>query len=231
MNPKDHSPIDPDDRENNESANPHFDQLLSQRLHRRHLLRGGVSAMAVVGLGPMALAGCGGNDGGVTAAPALGPAPASAAPAPSPAVAAPAAIALGFTAVAKDLADRLVVADGYTATVIYATGDSLDPAVGDYRNDGTDANFARRAGDHHDAIEYFGLNAAGTARDAGNTDRALLAMNHENIAGTAPGIPDDSLASGEKALPLPPTDEDVEDAEKALGAPQREVDSLPLDGE
>lgn len=185
MNPKHLSPNDPDDRENNDSANPHFNQLLSQRLHRRHLLRGGVSAMAVAGLGPMALAACGGSDGGVASAPAPAPGPATApTPAPSPAVAAPAAVALGFTAVAKDLADRLVVADGYTATVIYATGDSLDPAVGDYRNDGTDANFARRAGDHHDAIEYFGLNAAGTARDAANTERALLAMNHENIAGT-----------------------------------------------
>jgi hypothetical protein len=53
----------------------------------------------------------------------------------------------------------------------------------------------------------------------------------ENIAGTAPGIPDDSLAPGEKALPLPPTDEEVEEAEEALGAPQAEEDTLPLDGE
>jgi len=53
----------------------------------------------------------------------------------------------------------------------------------------------------------------------------------ENIAGTAPGIPDDGLAPGEKALPLPPTDEEVEEAEEKLGAPKREVDSLPLDGE
>jgi len=53
----------------------------------------------------------------------------------------------------------------------------------------------------------------------------------ENIAGTAPGIPDDSLAPGEKAIPLPPTDEDVEEAAEALGAPQAEEDTLPLDGE
>jgi hypothetical protein len=53
----------------------------------------------------------------------------------------------------------------------------------------------------------------------------------ESIAGTAPGIPDDSLAPGEKELPEPPTDEQVEEAAKRLGAPQGEVDTLPLDGE
>ena len=53
----------------------------------------------------------------------------------------------------------------------------------------------------------------------------------ETIAGTGPGIPDDSLAPGEKELPEPPKDEDVEKAAKALGAPQGERDTLPLDGE
>jgi len=38
-------------------------------------------------------------------------------------------------------------------------------------------------------------------------------------------------AVGEEALPEPPTDEEVEEAAEALGAPQAEVDSLPLDGE
>ena len=54
---------------------------------------------------------------------------------------------------------------------------------------------------------------------------------NENIAGTAPGIPDDSLAPGQDQLPEPPTDEEVERAAKKLGAPQGERDSLPLDGE
>lgn len=54
---------------------------------------------------------------------------------------------------------------------------------------------------------------------------------NKTIAGTAPGIPDDGLAPGEKAIPLPPTDEEVEQAAEKLGAPQAEVDTLPLDGE
>lgn len=54
---------------------------------------------------------------------------------------------------------------------------------------------------------------------------------NENIAGTGPGISDDSLAPGEKELPKAPTDEEVEEAAEHLGAPEAEVDTLPLDGE
>ena len=60
----------------------------------------------------------------------------------------------------------------------------------------------------------------------GPNDRAV----NENIAGTAPGIPDDALAPGED-LPEPPTDEQVEQAARALGAPSAERDTLPLEGE
>ena len=61
----------------------------------------------------------------------------------------------------------------------------------------------------------------------GLNDRPL----DENIAGTAEGVPDDSLAPGETGLPKPPTDEQVEKAAEKLGAPQGEVDTLPLEGE
>ena len=53
---------------------------------------------------------------------------------------------------------------------------------------------------------------------------------NETIAGTGPGIPDDALAPGEE-LPEPPSDEEVEKAAEALGAPGREHDTLPLEGE
>lgn len=53
----------------------------------------------------------------------------------------------------------------------------------------------------------------------------------ETIAGTGPGIPDDSLAPGETELPEAPGDEEVQKAAEALGAPQAERDTLPLDGE
>lgn len=158
--------IDPDDRDNNNSANPSIHQVMAARLHRRHLLKGGVGALATAGFSSIGLSACGGGGGGDTAPP----------PAPEK--------TLGFTAVSKALTDQLVVPAGYTATVLYATGDSIDAAVTDYKNDGTDDNFARRSGDHHDGIQYFGLSTDGTRLDATNNDRALIVMNHENIAGT-----------------------------------------------
>ena len=157
--------IDPDDLDNNTSGNPHLNDVLAARMHRRHVLKGGVGAMTMAGFGSLGLAACGGGSN----SPAL--------------VTGPAPVLLGFTAVNKATTDRITVPAGYTATVIYATGDSIDPAVSDYKNDGTDSNFARRAGDHHDGMHFFGLSAAGMP-DFTNNDRALLVLNHENIAGT-----------------------------------------------
>ena len=157
--------IDPDDLENNHSGNPSIHQILAARLHRRHVLSGGVGAMTMAGLGTLGLAGCGGGD---ASASVLQTAP---------------EVTLGFTAVNKAITDRITVPAGYTATVIFATGDPMDPAVSDYRNDGTDSNFARRSGDHHDGIHFFGLSATGTPSSSSN-ERALLVMNHENISGT-----------------------------------------------
>ncbi len=54
---------------------------------------------------------------------------------------------------------------------------------------------------------------------------------NENIAGTAPGIPDDGLAPGEKEPPDAPSDEEVEKIAEKLGSPTAEKDTLPLEGE
>jgi hypothetical protein len=53
----------------------------------------------------------------------------------------------------------------------------------------------------------------------------------ETIAGTGPGIPDDSLAPGEDELPEPPSDEEVERVAEKLHSPAAEKDTLPLEGE
>ena len=60
----------------------------------------------------------------------------------------------------------------------------------------------------------------------GPNERAV----NENIAGTAPGIPDDAIAPGEE-MTDPPSDKEVERIAEKLGAPGRERDTLPLDGE
>ena len=152
-----------DDVDHNPSGNIDFQAVLDARLTRRSVLRGGVGTAATAVLGGWGLSACGG--GGDDAG----------APAPI--------TALSFAAVAKSTADRVTVPAGYTATTIYALGDPLTATTAAYKNDGTDTDFANRAGDHHDGMEYFGLNADGSARDASGSERGLLAMNHEATSG------------------------------------------------
>lgn len=61
----------------------------------------------------------------------------------------------------------------------------------------------------------------------GPNDRPI----NETIAGTGPGIADDSLAPGEDEPPEAPSDEEVEEMAQKLGSPTAEKDSLPLEGE
>ncbi|WP_137920358.1 PhoX family phosphatase [Hydrogenophaga sp. 2FB] len=174
------------DEDSNTSANPAFDHVLHARLSRRSLLRGGVGAASATALGgAAALSGCS----------TLGPvAPVN---------------ALGFAPVAKTMADQVSVPAGYTARVIYALGDPLTADTPAYRNDGTDADFGNRAGDHHDGIEWFGLDASGQPSDT-FASRGLLAMNHEATT-------DEKLSSffihangGTSTLPRPAAEIDKE---------------------
>jgi secreted PhoX family phosphatase len=170
----------------NTSSNTHINELIEQRLQdpaRRRLLRGGFGAASLSFIGVPMLAACGGSDD-VVAAPVPAPAPAPA-PVPTPAPPPPAPArptALSFNAVAKSLADAVVVPAGYTASVLYRLGDPIAAGVPAYVNNGTDAaaTYDRRAGDHHDAIQYYGLGANGQYSATAN-DRGLLVMNHEAI--------------------------------------------------
>ena len=155
---------DPDDLHNNTSRNPSLSDVLAAHLHRRHVLKGGVGAITMAGLGTLGVTACSTTGGRLDGSSVTEP-------------------SLGFSAVNKSTMDRVTVPAGYTATVIYATGDPLDASLNDYKNDGTDSNFARRSGDHHDGMHYFGLNAAGL-RDDASVGRALLVVNHENISRT-----------------------------------------------
>ncbi len=158
----------PDFRFNNENsnstANPEFDAVLAARLSRRRLLLGTVGAAATSVFGGAALTGCAstGGMGAATGASTL-VAPLS---------------AMGFAAVGKSLADKIVVPAGYHAQVIYALGDPLKASTAAFKNDGSDTDWDNRAGDHHDGMEYFGLDAQGRPSHSATT-RALLAMNHE----------------------------------------------------
>jgi len=160
--------VDPDDLDNNPSTAPHLQDLVAQRVSRRDVIMGGVGAMAAAGFGAAGLLAAGHAEAQV---------PASRGPVPAP--------ALDFTPVAKATDDAIRVAAGYSAAVIYATGDTLSTAVPEYVGDGSELDYSRRAGDHHDGIHWFGLNVAADMPDRTSSNRGLLAVNHENISGTA----------------------------------------------
>ena len=160
-----------DSEDCNTSSNPSLNDIIDARMSRRSMFRATFGTAGGAVLGAMSLTACGGSDS----------APALVAPPATPAAAvAPTAINLGFTAVAKSIADTVTIASGYTARPIYALGDPLTATTPAYKNDGTDNDFENRAGDHHDGMEYFGLSAAGAPDYAGN-DRGLLVMNHEAL--------------------------------------------------
>ena len=144
--------IDPDDIGHNSSSGPDFNSVLQARVSRRAVLKGGLG-IAVTSMFGSTLSGCN------------------------------APLELSFSAVPKSLADAVTVPEEYAVTVLYALGDPLDNSVADYANDGSEtaASFEHRAGDHHDGLEYFGLDAAGRRRADRSSVRGLLAMNHENI--------------------------------------------------
>ena len=144
--------------DSNRSINPHIDDILQARLSRRNILRGGAGVATAAAIGSGLLAGC------ATSATQTG--------------AAAAITNLGFAAVPRSLADQVTVPAGYRAQVVYALGDPLMAGVAPFRNDGTDSDLDKRAGDHHDGMEWFGLDASGIPSDS-YSPRGLIAMNHE----------------------------------------------------
>lgn len=181
--------VDFNDENANDSGNPTFDSILHTRLSRRGLLRTGVGTVGTAMLAGVGLTACGGGDDALSNPTGTK--------------------LLGFNAVAKSLADRVSVPDGYTAKVLIALGDPIAAGVSAYQNDGTDTDFEQRSGDHHDGMEWFGLNASGQRDDNANA-RGLLAINHEATT-------DERLSSfflhvngGSSALPRPASEVDKE---------------------
>ncbi|WP_372657085.1 PhoX family phosphatase [Hydrogenophaga sp.] len=173
----------------NTSSNPSFDQVLESRLSRRHMLRG---AMGVAGMGLLGATGLAGCATGAPMTPV-----------------AHAITSLGFKPVAKSMADTVLVPEGYSAQIVYALGDPLAANVPAFKNDGTDGQFDQRAGDHHDGMEWFGLDAQGKPSRNGSA-RGLIAMNHEATT-------DEKLSSffihadgGTATLPRPAAEVDKE---------------------
>lgn len=146
-------------------------EIIESMISRRSVLRGSLAAGAAGVLG-VGLTACGSSDDPVVEVPN----PVEPPPAPL------AATELNFESVATSESDFVVVPEGHSAQVLFALGDPLNDALPAYANDGSEAGieFDNRAGDHHDGIYFFGMNAEG-AFDPTVSDSGVICVNHENI--------------------------------------------------
>ncbi|MBI5333461.1 MAG: PhoX family phosphatase [Burkholderiales bacterium] len=153
----------------NDSANPHFDEVVQAAVARRGFLKSGAGAAALAFLGGGAL--LRGEDAqAATAVAGNGP-------------------TLGFTSVSAFGNDTVVVPAGYTAQVFYAWGDPIgragQPAGSPvWKGDATEtaAEQELQAGMHHDGMHFFPFPARGAGTTAGlSNTRGLLVMNHEYV--------------------------------------------------
>ncbi|WP_337078246.1 PhoX family phosphatase [Acinetobacter pittii] len=158
--------------DNNTSDNIHFRDILEQHISRRSLITKAASGAVALTLAST-LTGCndsdddsGSNNGGTT--------PVNPNKKPEK---------LTFTAVAKNHNDIVTVPEGYEANVIFALGDSINPAFGDWddNNIPSGPSFQFRSGDCHDGMHYFGLNTSTNRFDESVSAEGLLVMNHEYI--------------------------------------------------
>ena len=152
--------------DNNTSNNIHFRDILEQRISRRSLITKTASGAAALALAS-SLTGCNDDDNSSTTPPTTIKKPEK----------------LTFKPVAKNLNDIVTVPEGYEANVLYAMGDSINPAYTEWddNNVPTGLSFQFRSGDCHDGMSYFGLNGSTQKYDAKAADRGLLVMNHEYI--------------------------------------------------
>ncbi|WP_038369696.1 PhoX family protein [Brackiella oedipodis] len=172
-NPNNPEYVDPDDIGHNDSCNPSFQAVINDRINatRRNFLKGGIGATSLLFFG------------GVGALAMQKSAQAASAPLAAEQNGAKATLdglKFNFNPVAKSLQDIVTVPDNYQVSVLYACGDPLFSHVPKFKNDGSDSDFDKRSGDHHDGMEFFGLNEQGQA-DNGNSDQGILCINHEHI--------------------------------------------------
>jgi secreted PhoX family phosphatase len=156
------------DIDTNPSSNQEFSAVLAMRLSRRRALVSGASAAAVAGFGGLGLTACGNSDETVVV--------------PSVTKTAKGSVNLGFTSIAKSLEDKVKLPAGYKFDVLYALGDPIKDGVAAWADDGSETgdSYTMRAGDHHDAMNFFGLKDG--KWDNSVSTSGVLAINHEAIS-------------------------------------------------
>ncbi|WP_347474234.1 PhoX family phosphatase [Acinetobacter thermotolerans] len=163
--------------DNNNSNNQHFRDILEISVSRRDLIAKTASGAAALALAS-SLTGCGNDDDNESTLPPTEtmPNPPALNPDAKPEK-------LSFSPVAKNLNDIVTVPDGYEANVLYALGDSINPAYSDWddNNIPNGPSFQFRSGDCHDGMSFFGLNMTNGRYDPTVSEHGLLVMNHEYI--------------------------------------------------
>ncbi len=162
--------------DSNPTNNLDFQTVISRRLQRRSLLKGGAGLTAAAFFGALPLVGCQ-NDEGDNLIPSSGDNQA-AIPA-SGNLSRPEA--LKFNAVAHSTAAQMSVAEGYSAEMILPLGTPLMPGLEDWRDDRllSAESFEWRVGDNHDGMWFFGKQ--GSSYHPKVSDNGLLVMNHEYV--------------------------------------------------
>ncbi|MEB5928404.1 PhoX family protein [Acinetobacter schindleri] len=161
--------------DNNTSDNHHFRDILEQSMSRRDLIAKTASGAAALALASSLTACSDDNDNGNIGDGESKPNP------PTDNNARPEK--LSFNPVKKNLDDWVTVPEGYTATVLYAMGDSIHPIYSDWddNNIPNGPSFQFRSGDCHDGMSYFGLSTKTGRYDENASEHGLLVMNHEYI--------------------------------------------------
>ena len=147
-----------DERPSNDSANPHFDDILAARFDRRGVLRGGLVA-AIGGLFGTTILGAGVIPGAARADTA--------------------ASRLGFNPVTVGLGDQIVVPEGYRAAAFIPWGTPISGAMPAFALDNTADDQANQTGMHHDGMHFFPIDIREGA--PGSSEDGLLVVNHEYI--------------------------------------------------
>ena len=157
--------------DNNTSNNTHFRDILDTHISRRSLIKKTASGAAALALAS-SLVGCNDSNSGNDSKPT----PPVTDPTKRP-------TKLTFSPVAKNLNDIVTVPEGYQAHVLYAMGDSINPAYTAWNDNAvpTGPSFQFRSGDCHDGMSYFGLNTTSNRYDAHASEQGLLVKNHEYI--------------------------------------------------
>ncbi|RJS93229.1 PhoX family phosphatase [Salinisphaera sp. Q1T1-3] len=146
----------------NDSDNEPFSSVLTRRLSRRDVMRGGMGVAAATMLAGFGLTGCNDDDRDVSVGDDDDTAP---------------ALALAFQAVAGSRTDAVVVPSGYTAQVLIPWGTPIDASAPAWTMSQhmTPAIQASSVGMNHDGMYHFPLADDTASRDF------VLAMNNEYI--------------------------------------------------